>query len=562
MKDIVEEIKKRVDIVDFISGYVSLKKRGSNYFGLCPFHHEKTPSFSVNPKGGFYHCFGCGESGDVITFLMKIENLDFKEAIRELAKRYNIPIHIKERSKNDALFEIHSIAEKYFFEKLKLNKTALDYLKNRQINDDAIELFKIGFAPESSELEKILKKEGFKEKELINSGIFIQGSRGVFNRFSNRIIFPIKNEHGQTIAFGGRILNDDKTKAKYLNSPETPIFSKQKVLFGLNLAKDEIRKTKEVIVTEGYMDCLRLQISGIKNSTATLGTALSRFHINILKRMADKIYMNYDADDAGFRAILRSAPTILSSEMKPFVVILDKGEDPDSFIRNNSKEAYIKKLSSAKDYFSYIIDFIKNKYDIEHPSEKMRAIEELKPIILSVQEPILKAAYTSKASRVFNVSEDAFLAKTASFEFLSSITKQEALLSIILRDIELMAWIEDLDDFKDEFEGLQKELYLNAVRFYLSGEEFSIEAFEKNLSDSQKKLFYKLISLPQTDINERYQRRKVLLYLLAQFKLDKLKKQLRIIQQKIQENPKSEFFEEYNKTFSEIKEVLSAWQDS
>lgn len=201
MKDIVEQIKKRVDIVEFISGYVPLKKRGSNYFGLCPFHHEKTPSFSVNPKGNFYHCFGCGESGDVITFLMKIENLDFKEAVLELAKRYNIPINTKYKPQSNALVDIHKIAEDYFFEKLKANQHALDYIKKRNIADQTVELFKIGYAPESSELERILKDKGFKEDDLIKSGIFIKTQKGLYNRFSNRIIFPIKNENGQTIAF-------------------------------------------------------------------------------------------------------------------------------------------------------------------------------------------------------------------------------------------------------------------------------------------------------------------------------------------------------------------------
>lgn len=308
------------------------------------------------------------------------------------------------------------------------------------------------------------------------------------------------------------------------------------------------------------MDCIRLHASGINNATATLGTALSKFHLSKLERIAEEIYLNYDADEAGFRAMIRSAPTILSSRLKPFVVVLANGEDPDSFIVNNSKEAYLQLISEAKDYFSYIIDFLKSKYNIDSPAEKLKAIEELKPIILSINDGMVKAAYISKAASVFNVSEDVFLTKAASFDFLSSITKQEALLSIILRDIELMAWIEDLEQLKDEFEGTQKELYIKAVRFFLSGEEFSIDSFKEDLNEEEKRLFYKLISLPQTDIEHRHSRRKVLLYLLAQFKISALKKRLKAIQQKIEKDPKDEYFAEYNRVFNEIREVLSAWQ--
>lgn len=562
MNEIVEEIKRRVDIVDFISQYVQLKKRGNNYFGLCPFHQEKTPSFAVNPRGNFFHCFGCGESGDVITFFMKIENLEFKDAVIELAKRYNISTNFKEKSKENPLIEIHRIATEYFREKLLANNTAIDYLKRRQIDKDAIEKFAIGFAPISSELEKLLTSKGFSKNDLLKSGIFIQTSRGLFNRFSDRIIFPIKNESGQVIAFGGRIIDNDKKKAKYINSPETPIFSKQKILYGMDTAKEPSRKTRSIILTEGYMDCLRLKLTGFGNSVATLGTALSKFHIATLSRFADIIYLNYDSDEAGFRAMIRSAPTILSSRLKPLVVLLEAGEDPDVFLIRNPKERYLEKLESAKDYFDYIVEFLKAKYNIENPHDKLKAIEELKPILNSISDPIVKASYIAQASKVFNVSENAFLVKSISFDFLSTLTKEDAFLSIILKDIELLSWIDDLEKFGENFESARKKIYYKLLNVYLSGENLNLEDFKKDLTDEEVELVYRLLSLPQTEVEERYERRKILLYLIAQFKIEELRKRLSYIREIIKKEPKEGYIKEYDETFKELKKIMNDWSNS
>ena len=562
MKDIVEEIKRRVDIVELISQYVPLKKRGSNYFGLCPFHTEKTPSFSVNPKGNFFHCFGCGASGDAITFIMKIENMDFTDAVKELARRYNIPINFKERTNTNPLKEIHKIAADYFKKKLLANKEALKYIEKRHINKEAVEKFSLGFAPNSSELEKILLSKGFTKNELIRSGIFVQTPRGLYNRFSDRVIFPIRNESGEVVAFGGRIISNDKNKAKYLNSPETPIFSKQRTLYGLYTAKEGARKANSVILTEGYMDCIRLKLEGFENTVATLGTALSKFHTSMISRYAEKIYLNYDADEAGFKAIVRSAPTILSSKLKPFVVILEKGEDPDSFLLKNGRERYKEKLYKAKEYFDYLIDFLKNKYNMENPHEKVKAIEEIKAIINSIYDPLIKASYTTKASKVFNVSENAFLVKNSSFNFLSSISKEDAFLSIIMKDIELLSWIEDLDNFGKNFDGLHKNIYFKLVNLYLSGEDFDMETFKENLTEDEIKLSYKLFSLPQTDVEERYERRKILLYLIAQFRISQLKKRLNYLRELMRKEQNQEYMKEYNETFSELRKVLNDWSSS
>jgi DNA primase len=557
MNSVVEELKEKIDIVDLVSQYVQLKKRGGSYFGLCPFHSEKTPSFSVNPKGQFFHCFGCGESGDAITFFMKIENIDFKDAIKELSDRYNVNIDYKENTKNP-LLEIHKKAAKYFKEKLKQNQEVLKYLNNRKIPENIIDDFELGFAPNSAELYRILKNE-FSEDDLIKSGIFVKTSNGVYNRFADRLIFPIKNTKGNIIAFGGRIIKQEQNKAKYINSPETSLFSKQKILYGLSSAKDFIRKEDKTIITEGYMDCIRLHSSGIKNAVATLGTALSKYHIATIKRYSENLYFNYDADEAGFRAMTRSAKDILSSKMFAYVISLTKGEDPDSFILKYGQQEYLNRISKAKDYFDYLIEYIKNKYDTSKPQNKLKAIEEIKPAIINISNPTIRASYILKASRLFNTSEDAFIQRHYSKDILTkNIKKEDAFLSFLLKDIELMGWIEDFDTFKDNLQGQHRALYEKIVSFYLTGNEFSLDKFLETINNQElKNLAYELVSIEHTDMDTRYEKRKVFLGLIGQFEQELIKNKLKKIKNRLKATPTDELLQEYNELFLKLKEIVS-----
>ncbi len=557
MNSIVDEIKSRVDIVDLISQYVQLKKRGTNYFGLCPFHSEKTPSFSVNPKGQFFHCFGCGESGDVITFFMKIENLEFKDAIKELAERYNIDIKTKETIKKNPLIDIHEYAADYFFAKLKQNEKAKRYIEKRKIDKETINSFKIGYAPNSNELFMLLKKE-FSEEDIIKSGIFVKTQKGVYNRFADRIIFPIRNHKGSTIAFGGRAIDNDKTKAKYINSPETAIFSKQKILYGLFEAMQSAKKISKIIITEGYMDCIRLHSFGIKNAVATLGTALSKYHIATIKRYTDTLIFNYDADDAGFRAMTRSAKTILSSNIFSYVVTLDNKEDPDSFILKYGKDAYLKKIAEAKDYFDYLIDYLKNKYDINKPQNRLKIVEEIKPSLMGISDATMRTSYISKAAKALNVSEDTFSQTKTTTEFFKNINKEDAFLSLLIKDIELMGWIEDFEEFKDRLSGKYKELYSHILNFYLSGEEFKIDTFTQTIENKEiVNLAYELASIEHTEIESKYERRKVFLSLVSDFEKEHIKQKLNTIKEKLKKNPSEELLNEYNILFLKLKEIVS-----
>ncbi len=559
MKRVTEELKEKIDIVELISQYVNLKKRGSNYFGLCPFHSEKTPSFSVNPKGRFFHCFGCGESGDAITFFMKIENLEFKDAIKELAQRYNVSLNYDKKSEKNPLLDIHKEAAEYFYEKLFQNRQAMEYINKRGLEKNIIDSFMLGFAPSSGELYSKLKRK-YKEDDLIASGIFIKTPKGVYNRFSNRIIFPIKNEKGLVIAFGGRIFNNEKETAKYINSPETPLFSKQKILYGLFEAKDEIRKQNRVIITEGYMDCIRLHTNGIKNTVATLGTALSFYHVTTIKRYCENIYFNYDADDAGFRAMARSAKTILSSPLFSYVVSLDNKEDPDSFILKYGKEAYIKKIEQAKDYFDYLMEYLKKKYDISKPQNKLKIVEEIKPILAGIKNTAMRSSYILNASKILKVSEDMFSHKESTKELFldNNISKEDALLSLLLKDIELMSWIDEFESFSKNLKQPYKELYERILKFYLSGEEFDIGKLESTLEKKElKKLAYGLFALELTEIDSRAERRKIFLGLLSKFEREKIKLKLKLLEKELAKNPSSELLKEYNELFQKLKETVT-----
>ncbi len=561
MNSAVEKIKENIDIVEFISQYVQLKKRGSNYVGLCPFHSEKTPSFTVNPKGQFFHCFGCGESGDVITFFMKIENLEFKDALKELAERYNIDIQAfnKDTSTKNPLIEIHKKASEYFFSKLRQNNSALKYLQSRQIDKQTIEAFSLGYAPPSSELYMLLKKE-FKEDDIIQSGIFVKTQNGVYNRFAGRIIFPIKNAKGAVVAFGGRILTNDKSKAKYINSPETALFSKHKILYGLFEAKDSIRQNNKLIITEGYMDCIRLHSVGIKNAVATLGTALSKYHITTIKRYSENMFFNYDADEAGFRAMTRSAKDILSSGMFAYVITLENKEDPDSFIIKYGKKAYTEKIKEAKDYFDYLMEYLQNKYDTTKPQNKLKIADELKPALINISNHSIRTSYISKAAKLLGISEDIFTKKQPRTETVhfKNTKKEDIFLSLILKDIELMGWIEDLEEFKELLNSYYLELYKAVLSIYLTGEELKTDKFIDTFDKKElKELAYKLLSLEYTDIESNYEKRKIFLGIIRQFEKEKIEKQLKGIKEKLIKNPSDDLLNEYNQLFLKLKEIVS-----
>ena len=354
---IIETIRESSDIYDIVSEYVALKKRGRNFFGLCPFHDEKTPSFSINMDKQIYKCFGCGKGGGTINFIMDLERLDFVDALKFLGNKYNINIEIEHNSKSsndlfNQLYHMNEIANDYY--KTQINEKVKDILAKRNINQNSIETFNIGLSTKKyDDLLTIIRKHQFSSEALKKSGLFLDNEKGYMDRFRERIIFPIHNHFNKIVGFAGRIYTDNNKTAKYMNSPETPIYNKSKILYGLNLNKNVIIDSKSVIVVEGYLDLIQLYQAGITNVVAVSGTAFTEGHATAISKLCKTIYLAYDADNAGQEAAIRAGYIILQNNMEPKIIRMPDGLDPDDWIQNEGPEPFKKGIQEA----NHLIDF-------------------------------------------------------------------------------------------------------------------------------------------------------------------------------------------------------------
>lgn len=407
----VERIKSRADILDVVSDVVRLKRRGRNYFALCPFHEERTPSFSVNPSMGIFHCFGCGKGGNAITFVMEYEKIDYVEALKRLAERYGIEIkweegEVSRKGEISLLYELHEIAVDFYQKQLLAGKgeNALAYLKGREFDESVLKQFNIGFAPDEWEgLLRILDLERYSPNILEKSGLFVMKERNRFyDRFRNRIMFPIFNLAGRVVAFGGRAM-DPADEAKYLNSPETPIYFKSGILYGLSVTKDSIRKEDEAIVVEGYTDFIRLYASGVSNVVAISGTALTFHHGRIVKRFASKATLCYDGDEAGKKATERAGFTLLKEGLDVNVIVMPEGDDPDSFMKNNDYGAFVNLHKEAKEFIPFFVD--NNRDSLNTPAEKTLFVERMVEEIAQVRNPVTREFIVQEVSEKLGVSE-------------------------------------------------------------------------------------------------------------------------------------------------------------
>mgnify|MGYP001173348933 FL=1 len=381
----VDIVRESSDILEVISQYVDLKQRGANYFGICPFHDEKTPSFSVAPSKQIYHCFGCNSGGNVFSFIMEYQNTSFPEAVKFVADRYNIKIEFEKKDfqseKYTGLYELHNIAMQLYQDNLfsKEGSSALGYLNERGLSEDIIKQFKIGFAKDSwDHLVSKVKGKGFTKNQIIQSGLFTLSDKGVFDRFRSRIMFPIFHPSGKVIAFGGRIFNSDDP-AKYLNSPETPLYHKGSVFYGIQATRDSIRKNNSAILVEGYMDFLKLYQGSVSNILATSGTAFTKKHVSSLNRITKKVILLYDGDDAGASAAIKAGWTLIKGELEPMVIRPPKGLDPDDWIDKVGGENIIKALSKPEPYIDFNIKFHKGK-ELEGAERKAYIIQLAKEI--------------------------------------------------------------------------------------------------------------------------------------------------------------------------------------
>ena len=414
-EELVEEIRSKNDIVDVISSYVRLQKKGSSYFGLCPFHNEKSPSFSVSRQKQMYYCFGCGAGGNVFTFLMEYENFSFLEALKYLADRAGVELpepeysgEAKKRADTKAiLLEINKVAAQYFYVQLLRPQGghALTYLKDRQLSDDTIKAFGLGYSNKySDDLYKYLKSKGYKDDMISQAGLIsIDEKYGVHDKFWNRVMFPIMDVNSRVIGFGGRVMGE--AKPKYLNSPETIIFDKSRNLYGLNRA----RKSRKpyFLLCEGYMDVISLHQAGFTNAVASLGTALTPGHASLIKRYVNEVYLTYDSDEAGTKAALRAGPILKEVGITAKIIRMEPYKDPDEFIKNLGAEAFEERIQKARNGFMFSLEVLERDYDMNSPEGKTDFMKEAARKLAEFDEEIERNNYIDAVAAAYHVgSED------------------------------------------------------------------------------------------------------------------------------------------------------------
>lgn len=407
--NVLDEIRDRADIVDLIGEYVDLKRSGSNYMGLCPFHSEKTPSFSVSPSKSIFKCFGCGVGGDVITFVMKRENLSFPEAVEFLADKYNVRLEVykdenkEAREKRNRLYEINREAGLHFLKNYEASQKTQLYLKNRMLSDKTIRSYGIGYSKDSwTDLYDHLTKMGYREDELLELNLISKSKNGNYiDRFRDRVMFPIINRNNRIIGFGARAFGD--AKPKYLNSRETPIFHKGSNVFNINIISRESTRER-IILVEGYMDVISLYNSGINYSIASLGTSLTIDQANIIKKMARDIYICYDSDSAGIDATSRAIDIFLQASVKPKIIELEGGLDPDDFIKKYGVEGFENKIKSAISYIEFKIKKLKENFNLEDSEGLSNFTIESSKILSSIKNPIERDIFVKDFSRKYNIS--------------------------------------------------------------------------------------------------------------------------------------------------------------
>ena len=411
----IDQVRNSISIVDLVGGYVRLQKKGKDYGALCPFHNEKTPSFMVSEAKQIFKCFGCGAGGDVFKFIMLMENLTFPESIHQLAESQGIPLPQStkkseaESVRRQRLLKILEMATHFFCQRLEGKNAARAYLKDRQITQETIHQFSIGYAPTGQHLLQELTGQGFDVEEVLACGLIKEGNSGqYYDKFRNRIMFPIHDLSGKTIAFGGRMLGDGIPK--YLNSPETALYSKSRNLYPLDLTRNEIRKRDFAIIVEGYFDCIIPFRFGIRNVVASLGTSLTESQVKVLGRYTRNVVTNYDPDSAGTAATLRSIDLFLEQGFRVNVLQLPTGEDPDVFLRKQGTEAYRKKLKSSQSYLDFVLSQVMSQQrDSFSPKGKQEVISQILPYLVKIPNAIERAEYVARIASRLQLDESLIL---------------------------------------------------------------------------------------------------------------------------------------------------------
>ena len=415
--EIIEEVRQSNDIVDVISQYVRLTRKGRNYFGLCPFHNEKSPSFSVSPDRQIFHCFGCGVGGNVYTFLMKIDGITFRESLETLAERANIQLPTLENNADNAkeelkskVYKVNEFTTEFYHQNLynPTSKIAQEYVKKRRLNQETLEAYKIGYSGKFDELYKALKKQGFGEKEILESGLVNKNNNGTYiDRYRNRLMFPICDVRGKVIAFGGRVLDD--SKPKYINSPENVVYSKGRHLFGLNVAKKD--SEKRLLIVEGYMDVISLHQRGIKNVVGALGTALTEQQGWLLRKTTEQVILGFDADGAGQTAVARSMEILQNMGCDMRVLQIEGAKDPDEYIVKYGEGRFKLAIDNAISLVEFKVKNLKKDLNLENTGDKIKFLKEISQILSKVENKMEREIYIEKIAKGYNISEEAIYAE-------------------------------------------------------------------------------------------------------------------------------------------------------
>ena len=412
-EEILNEVRQSNDIVDVISQYVHLKRSGRNYFGLCPFHNEKSPSFSVSPDKQIFHCFGCGVGGNVITFVSQIEGLNFVETVQMLAERANIQLPTLQNNGDtqreilkDKVYKVNEFTAEYYHQNLykPQAKMAQEYVKKRQLTNETLKSFRIGFSGKFDELYQELKKQGFQEQEILESGLVNKNERGQYiDRYRNRLMFPICDARGRVIAFGGRVLDD--SKPKYINSPENVVYSKGRHLFGLNVAKKG--DTKKLLIVEGYMDVISLHQRGITNVVAPLGTALTEQQGWLLRKNSEQIILSFDSDDAGIKAKLSAIDILQNMGCDLRVRQLEGAKDPDEYILKYGNMRFQNVIDKAFSVVEFKVKILKKELDLDNTNDKIKFLNEIAKLISKVDNTMEREVYIEKIAKEYDISKEA-----------------------------------------------------------------------------------------------------------------------------------------------------------
>lgn len=435
--ELIEEVRSRNDIVDVISGYVSLKKKGSNFFGLCPFHNEKSPSFSVSPAKQMYYCFGCGAGGNVISFIMEYENYSFQEALKFLADRAGVALPEMEMSyearQQDSLrskiLKANKLAAKFYYVTLRSpeGKIGMDYLTGRALQAETMQKFGLGFAKYSDGLSRYLKAQGFSEELLKEAGLAnVDERNGIYDKFWNRVMFPIMDVNNRVIGFGGRVMGDGKPK--YLNSQETKVFDKSRNLYGLNFARTS--RKRNMILCEGYMDVIALHQAGFTQAVASLGTAFTSGHASLIKRYVEEVLLTYDSDDAGIKAALRAIPILKEAGISAKVINMKPYKDPDEFIKNLGAEEFQKRMDEAENSFFFEMRMLERDFDLSDPEGRTKFQQAVVKRLLLFEDEMERENYTEAVASKYMIHPEtlkkAIVKEVAGREGIRSIVRPKS----------------------------------------------------------------------------------------------------------------------------------------